>query len=519
MKKWLSIFGAFLIILVVVYGYPQCTTDRLRASVSETRRELRQQGFKTELSDFNFAWPAEINARADAITAAGQALRSVSHAHELQLMEWVGTNVALAISTVEIIETHVATNLWPLVHDELAAHDETLNVICASLLDGPVKFQPVIKPDGNILLPYLADYNRLGRVLASRAVLAMHDHNTNQVFTNLLALSRLVTAWTPEPSEVAHMVRFRCEGIAQQAIWELVQTDHCNEAQLAALQSEWESVRFFDGLPATAELSCAQMIAMCQAARNESYSARIGGWGPVLRGIFSSPGSGFQNLWEAIQEYRRHWSYKNRGSYEDEKALLLYYGARNQELKHAITSSSWSEMRAMPGISNVVRFQGTERSRIGPTMNLKQLTLGFQGRGRSVIGRAAEAEVRRRLIVAGIALKRFVIQRRVYPRSLSDLVPSFLPSVPMDFMDGKELRYRAEDGRFLLYSVGPDCVDNGGTMPTPNARRRTFSDQGTDLVWPLSATQADVDAFERAQKAQEKKRSIDRTDSSRTLED
>ncbi len=507
MKKWLSILGTLLIVGVAFYGYRQQSGNSLRASVEESRRQLRQQGFRTDLANFNFTLPAEFSARANAITSAGQAVRSLRNANEIQLMQTVGTNVAVAISPVEIIETYQATNLWPLVKDELAKHDEELDRVCATLFAGPVKYQPTVRPSGDMLLPYLADHKTLVRVLAVRAVLAMHEYNTNAVFTNLSGLSRMVTAWTPEPIDISHMVRFACEGIAQQAIWESMQTDYWKETQLASLQREWESVRFFDGLPETAELACANMVKMCQTARDESYSANIGGWGTVFRGILSSPKSGFQNLWWAIQGYRQHISYRNRGSYDDEMALLLFYRDRNRELKRAVACSTWVEMRPLPGATNIVVFQGAKQSRIQALMNSKQLTLGFQGEGRTLIARAAEAEAKRRLIVTAIALERYAIQHREYPKSLADIVPAFLPAVPEDFMDGKELRYRRlEDGRYVLYSIGLDCVDNGGRMITSEQLSTRYMPQGgtmvlphhdTDIVWPLRATQADVDLFEQ----------------------
>ena len=182
-------------------------------------------------------------------------------------MQTVGTNVALAISPVGIIETYPnasdtgqSTNLWPLIEAELSEFAGELDRVCAALLAGPVKFQPNITPQRGILLPYLAGQKNLAVTLAGRAVLDMHRQNTNGVFTNLLGLSRMVTAWSPEPVDVSHLVRFACVGIAQRALWESMQTDLWNDERLAVMQHEWESAKFFDGLSETAELSCADMI-------------------------------------------------------------------------------------------------------------------------------------------------------------------------------------------------------------------------------------------------------------------
>jgi hypothetical protein len=323
----------------------------------------------------------------------------------------------------------------------------------------------------------------------------------------------MVTAWNPEPVDVSHMVRFACERIAQQAIWEAMQTDYLNETQLASLQREWESARFFDGLPETAELSCASMVANCQARRDESYIADNGGWEPMLRCIFSSPKIGFQNLFSALLAYPIHASYRNRGSYEDEVALLIYHRDRWEKLKRAVICPTWAEMRSLPGATNIVHFKAAKWSPMGVMMNLRLWSLAghSQGQGPTLLSNAASAETRRRLIVTAIALERYAIQHREYPKSLADIVPAFLPAVPVDFMDGKELRYRRlGDGRYLLYSVGLDCVDNGGQMITPDnlATYRIpwgrFDNQGamflppldTDMVWPIRATQADLDLFD-----------------------
>ncbi len=419
----------------------------------------------------------------------------------------MGTNTALAVSTVEVIATDRTTNLWPLLREELAGPDQELNRACAALMAGPVQFQPDLR--GDIRLPYVAGYKRLAQTLAVRAVLAMHENDSGVVFTNLLALSRMATAWTPEPADVCHLVRFACVTSAEQAIWESMQTDGWNEAQLLALQREWESVRFFESLPVTAELTCANMVRICRTARTERYREKIGGWGPVFRGVLSSPGVGFRNLWSAMQGYRQHARYRDQGSYEDEKALLLYFRDRREELKRATACATWKEMQTLPGTTNLVVFRGANHSRIVSIMNLKQVGLGMQTQRGGLLRRAAEAETRRRLIVTAVALERFAIQHKSYPPSLRDLVPAFLPAITTDFMDGQELRYRrGEDGRYVLYSVGLDGVDNGGQMVDserlggryPMRRAAASGRFNTDMVWPRPATQSELDSFEQKQR-------------------
>jgi hypothetical protein len=62
------------------------------------------------------------------------------------------------------------------------------------------------------------------------------------------------------------------------------------------------------------------------------------------------------------------------------------------------------------------------------------------------------------------------------PESLAQLVPDFLPDVPMDPFDEQPLRYRKLDRGHVVYSVGPDFTDDGGLEKPANATESTAYD-------------------------------------------
>lgn len=72
---------------------------------------------------------------------------------------------------------------------------------------------------------------------------------------------------------------------------------------------------------------------------------------------------------------------------------------------------------------------------------------------------------RRDAVVAALALELY--NRRIgrYPSTLDELVPSYLPSLPIDPLNGEPLRYRLLNGSPVLYSVGDDRDDDGGRLP------------------------------------------------------
>lgn len=68
-----------------------------------------------------------------------------------------------------------------------------------------------------------------------------------------------------------------------------------------------------------------------------------------------------------------------------------------------------------------------------------------------------------------------------YPESLAALVPDYLPRLPVDYADRGVLRYRREGNDYVLYSIGPDGVDDGGVCR--NARFPQSLDDNPDLVF------------------------------------
>ena len=69
------------------------------------------------------------------------------------------------------------------------------------------------------------------------------------------------------------------------------------------------------------------------------------------------------------------------------------------------------------------------------------------------------------LLLASLATHAFMQDKKHYPTSLHQLVPRYLSEVPADvFGSGQALRYRfvGKNSKPVIYSLGPDAVDNGG---------------------------------------------------------
>jgi hypothetical protein len=476
--------------------------------VAETRQALRQEGFKTDLTDFDFSTSTEMRQREAALQALGipPQLRRISP----NLMETVNSNSAVVVWKGDSLKMPSAR--WPSSSDELSWEEfreqlkenkPALDGACEAILSGPIRFN-VLAGNGNARLG-LALVRGLADALCNRAMLDLHDGNKDSAWTNLMAATRLATACEPEPVEVSHFVRFVVAKEVFSTTWQALQADGWSDAQLARLQQEWEGLDLFTNLPEIAAFTRANDAD--QAARNRDMMLKSrGSIFQFAIQLLRSP----MYISAALRARSDESDYLRHGWFDDQKDLMLYNRDWEVQLRKAVQSPTWARMQQLPGVTNQVPFQSKfPRSRVQLFVSMRQLPGAPAMRGGGLLGRAADTEAERRILVTAVALERYRGKHGSYPSALAALAPDYLKTVPMDFMDGQALRYRLrDDGHFLLYSVGLDCADDGGQIVSEarpglaNSRATDFNAlPAGDIVWPFPASMAAVDARRQQQLA------------------
>ncbi len=66
-----------------------------------------------------------------------------------------------------------------------------------------------------------------------------------------------------------------------------------------------------------------------------------------------------------------------------------------------------------------------------------------------------------------------------YPEKLDEVSPEFIDVVPDDPFTGKALVYRRDGAGYILYSLGPNRLDNNGTL------RASRAEEDYDIVWKI----------------------------------
>ena len=97
---------------------------------------------------------------------------------------------------------------------------------------------------------------------------------------------------------------------------------------------------------------------------------------------------------------------------------------------------------------------------------------------------ASKTQTQLDLAYVALALERHCAAKGAYPDTLAALVPEFAAKLPHDLFDGQPLRYRrTPEGKYLLYSIGWNAKDDGGTPAYSKEGKPEFGTVSGDWVW------------------------------------
>ncbi|WOO43641.1 hypothetical protein [Rubellicoccus peritrichatus] len=167
-----------------------------------------------------------------------------------------------------------------------------------------------------------------------------------------------------------------------------------------------------------------------------------------LSKISSNPGM----RWFFVYDYAH---YLNSMADSREFALLPYCGSIDDERR----------------VSEASSMEAAEKYRIVSRIILMPTAM--------VRTNLVKADSKQLLTLTGLALSAYNKDHDKYPNSLGELVPDYLDEIPVDPLTGGGFVYRPEGEGYLLYGLGPNRVDDGGTT---NEDGEADDEEG-DLLW------------------------------------
>ena len=312
--------------------------------------------------------------------------------------------------------------------------------------------------DPNALLPHLTLHKSMAVALRTRAAARVASGDTAGAAEDIETLLRLAEFTGEHPVIMSYLVQVALESMAMGAFWGGTSQHAWSDAQLAAFQQRFEGltprdnlVKAFRGERLFGKTSFERMR---QGKLDADTPAAVEG-----------SSGGFAGALVPRAWLLQHQAYHSQVLDQIVEVLQRCDPERGISGKGSV----WETERIDQKVFN------TAGHRFHPYRMLVHALLPAFAR---VHTKADRSLTTRRLAITVAALERHRLATGGYPKALGELVPRWVPTVPLDPMDGQALRYRLNaDGTFTLYSVGPNHTDDRGAFE---------SQQGQDLdwVWP-----------------------------------
>jgi hypothetical protein len=481
--------------------------ERLRGSLSLRRyiRNLQAQGVKMSARDF-------ILPRADGENGAPDVLAAVTNlspgtvlpkSYPPRMRLTSAGHAILGFREEEWVEQKI-TNRWEQLAEDLAANQDTLARIQTALAKPSLdcEFDPTLGPRAEF--KHLPVPKTLTQWFGPRIALGLHEGNTRNTLKDLLTEINLPRMLAHDGIVISELVRCAIAAVARTDTWEALHADGWTEGDLAQMQEAWERLQFAQPMVRALEgerVFAQSSYLLMRKSNSETVGVLYGleeymtderpGWEQTLRNV-----AGGQAVADFLkkQVYCRLWRFAWLD--QDEVRYLRHLEQLIRLTRDAVREKSLHKIQ--PLVDDLVsRSQNRglyNRLRYPSVMSVNSLS--------RVLDRVMRAETERSLVLAAVALSRYKLRHGAMAQSLSDLVPEFLSSTPVDYMDGQPLRFSVESGAgFVLYSVGEDGQDDGGDASLLSGKTNSrLAWNYKDVVWPSPATEAEVEAY-RAESA------------------
>ncbi|MGY8673880.1 MAG: hypothetical protein ACKVHO_14990, partial [Verrucomicrobiia bacterium] len=294
----------------------------------------------------------------------------------------------------------------------------------------------------NIVTRHLAMVKGVCSVLRTRATAHLAAGHIDQSVSDVLDSYRISDRMTQEPLLINWLVRLAALEITHHGLWEGLRSRRWEESQIKNTQDELARMDLFDHLRICLRT---ERTLFGEQMKQLAKSRRIEAWDSFNGDFDRFAPSG--------------WFYSS----------AIEMGLSVDELdKSCAARASFPDLNSSSTRTSLWKQKPTGRNYLARTM-----WLGMH----SVWAKLCRAQTTANMAMTACALERYFLQHSSYPAKLDELVPGFLPSVPIDHADGNALRYRrSQDGRYRIYSIGIDGIDENGKLLSPQ-------NLGKEWVW------------------------------------
>ena len=313
-----------------------------------------------------------------------------------------------------------------------------------------------------ILMPHLNIIKKLCEILTIRASAELLLEQNEAALQDIHLALHLTGTIKDEPTLITHLVRGAALQIVMQPIWEGLVGHKWSEAQLAALQTRLQNIDLIASL---------NLALQSERAWGNVTIERVRDAGIDLRALGSAGNSAMNTLRAAP----RGWFDLECRNYNQLFADLVL-PVFNLEQRRIYPKIAAEKAR------NIEKtFSGSDVSLISNHLVLSKLLLPAASKASE---KTAFMQAAIDIATLACALERYRLAHGQFPEKLDALTARFISRLPHDVVSGESLKFRrTQSGKFVLYSVGWNESDDGGTIATtagkPHIQERTEG----DWVW------------------------------------
>jgi hypothetical protein len=346
---------------------------------------------------------------------------------------------------------------WPQqqeVEQYLAKHQRLLAALEAlGKNPGPIHFSRDLRMGIHALLPEVQRSRHAARLLTLQFHVDLRRQRTDLAISRIEQQIAFAESMREEPVMVSQLVHLALFQIAIRNIEFLLQNVQVFDGELARLQAALRRVDLQKGLKRGIEGETAI-----------AYTTST--WPLAMLGDDSAPASLGPEEVERLA--------KVPPSRPGDVAMMLRLFRRVSTASDESLASVAAECEQVD--AEIKALAGS------PTKVFYMQTLLMFPALRAYTNAFQRSETYRQSADAGLAALRYRQANQKWPDNLQQLVPTFLPQVPVDPYNGKELLIQVTPTEFKVYSVGQNLVDDGGAWTD-----KDFADVGFVAPWPKEA--------------------------------
>lgn len=335
---------------------------------------------------------------------------------------------------------------WQNARSAAAEYDWVLPMVEEAARKPECRF-PVRWQDGSAAqLPHLGALRRVSRTLCVKSIVSAHDGDTESAVQCVQAGLLAANAVQNEPAIISLLVRIAQLRMACDALRAVTEEASISTSQAKALYDQLSQVDLSPHAVLAAKGERGFGLLVFAEARKKSLhiaSSIVGDDYSVLDAGLWLPLSYFDAL--------AHLRFMQR--------QIEYAGTPYRDIKAKVSGES--------------ELQGIPRWCL-----LTRLLVPVYGRLLASVDRSAANCA---LGQAAMALTAYKNNHGTYPATLEDASSALGWEIPEDPFSGSSLIYKRQGDGFVVYSIGSDLKDDGGT-PTPENQSEV--DSG-DIVWSL----------------------------------